>query len=412
MFELTVPDLYHNSLASHYHFKFPCNSSYEIPCIPGHGYCFPLSKLCIYELKQNSSQLKYCRNGAHLYNCTNFQCPGYFKCSLSYCVPIDLVCNNNWDCPGGHDEYNCASHSCSHLFKCKNQRKCLHLSKVCDKSEDCTYGDDETSCSPSYLFPCPLHCTCFAQSIVCDHLNQINQKDTWGSIKYFKCYSCTIKFSTNQFLFFLNIRFLDIKYHSSTHICINKDKNNYIFSSLRKLYMSFNTMFIVKSFCFFSLQNLEILYLQQNRISCVEDRAFCTLVNLKILDLSYNRITKLTKGIFCGLHNVAVINLTANLITTVSKNTFRSIHYKTVHSLNRKVCCMSGSWLKCKVKNDIFSNCNDLISSNVAGQMCWFTGTVTVMLNLISIFIHTKHFFQLHSNKFFTLSLSLVDCLY
>ena len=145
---------YYNLSTNHYHPKSPCNNSYKIPCIPGHGYCFPLSKLCIYELKQNSSHLKYCRNGVHLYNCTNFQCPGYFKCPLSYCVPFGLVCNNNWDCPGGHDEHDCATHFCSHL--CKNQDKCLHLSKVCDKSEDCTYGDDELSCNSGHSFTCPF----------------------------------------------------------------------------------------------------------------------------------------------------------------------------------------------------------------------------------------------------------------
>ena len=402
---------YFNLLRNYDHSKFPCNSSYEIPCIPGHSYCFSLSKLCIYDLQQNSSQLKYCRNGAHLYNCTNFQCPGFFKCSLSYCVPFDLVCNNNWDCPGGDDEHDCVSHPCSHLFKCKNQDKCLHLSKVCDKSKDCTYGDDELSCGSGYFFTCPLHCICFAKSIVCDHLNHMEHLNIWSYINYFKCYSCHIDFSNIQFSFVFDIKFLDIKGHLSTNVCINKDENNLIFFSLRKLDMSYNNINIIKSSCLISL-DLTILYLQQNKIAFVEDDAFHTLINLKILDLSQNKITKLSKRIFAGLHNIAVINLTANLITIVNDNTFKSIHQNTVHSLNRQVCCMSGSWLKCKVRNDDFSNCNDLLSNDVVAQVCWFVGILTVVTNSISILIHIKFFSQLHTNKFFTFGLSLVDCVF
>ena len=337
---------YYNLLTTQYFSKNLCNSSSEIPCIPGHGHCFPLNKLCIYELQHNSSQLKYCRNGAHLYNCTNFQCPGYFKCSLSYCVPFDLVCNSNWDCPEGHDEKNCLSHSCSNLFKCKNQNKCLHLSKICDNSEDCIYGDDELSCASSYSFTCPSNCICFAQSVVCYHLSQIKQKIMWSFTKYLKCYSCTMNFNNIHSSLPLEIKFLNIKYHLSTNICVNKNKNSLMFSSLRILDMTFNNMTIVKSCCLVSLYNLKILYLQQNRIECMQNKAFSTLINLKILDLSHNKITKLTKGMFGGLNNVAVLNLTANLITSVDDTTFNSVHHMTVHSLNRQVCCMSGSWLK------------------------------------------------------------------
>ena len=83
---------YYNLLTVPYQHFNTCNNNFELPCVPGHSYCFPLSKICIFDLHHNSQQLKYCRNGAHLYNCTHFECPGYFKCSVSYCVPFDLVC--------------------------------------------------------------------------------------------------------------------------------------------------------------------------------------------------------------------------------------------------------------------------------------------------------------------------------
>ena len=194
---------YYNLLTDPYHHFNTCNNIFELPCVPGHSYCFPLSKICIFDLYHNSQQLKYCKNGAHLYNCTNFQCPGYFKCSFSYCIPFDLVCNSIWDCPGGFDEQNCASHSCSHLFKCKNQSKCLHFSKVCNTIKDCIFGDDELSCISGYSFFCPSQCFCFAQSIVCDQLTYVQTLKLWDSIKYFKCYNCTFAFQDFQFSFLL-----------------------------------------------------------------------------------------------------------------------------------------------------------------------------------------------------------------
>ena len=107
-----------------------------------------------------------------------------------------------------------------------------------------------------------------------------------------------------------------------------------------------------------------------------------------------------------------VINLTLNLITDISANAFTFVLPKTVHSLNRQVCCMSGPWQKCKLVNNAFGNCKDLLSNKVIRGIYWFTGIVTLTTNLISIFFHLTLFSQLQTNKLFTLSLSMVDCLY
>ena len=403
---------YYNLLTVPHYPMTTCNTSNELPCIPGHSLCFPLSKLCIYDLQHNSSQLKYCKNGAHLYNCSFFECHGHFKCPFSYCIPFDLVCNRNWDCPGGHDEYNCVLHSCSHLFKCKNHTKCLHFSKVCDQNKDCVFGDDELSCTTGYTFSCPLQCFCFAQTIICNQLSQVKYPNIWNFIKYFKCYNCTLFSSNFHFSTPLSLHVMDLKDHLSTYICISKNQNSSMFSTLRKLDMSFNNIIIVKSLCFISLQSLKILHLQNNQISCVQNKAFYSLKKLKTLDLSHNRITKVSKMIFIGLHNTKIINLTANLIVSIYPYTFILISHRTIHSSNRKVCCMSGSWLKCKVKTNAFLNCKDLLPRNSISEMFFFIGILTVMLNLIAEVIHIKLFSLLQTNKFFTLGLSLIDCLF
>ena len=54
---------YYNLLTNRYHKSSPCSNSNEFPCVSGHNYCFPLSKLCVYNFLINSLQLKYCRDG-------------------------------------------------------------------------------------------------------------------------------------------------------------------------------------------------------------------------------------------------------------------------------------------------------------------------------------------------------------
>ena len=181
---------------------------------------------------------------------------------------------------------------------------------------------------------------------------------------------------------------------------------------MKILDISLNKITKVKGYCFLSLGNVKMFYLQNNRISIVEDNVFYTMTKLKILNLSQNKIIKLTGKIFTGLHNVEVINLTLNLITDISANAFTFVLPKTVHSLNRQVCSMSGPWQKCKLVNNAFGNCKDLLFNKVIRGIYWFAGTLTLTTNFISILFHITLFSQLQTNKFFTLSLSMVDCLY
>ena len=301
---------------------------------------------------------------------------------------------------------NCTTYSCSHLFKCKTQIKCLYFSKICDTIKDCIFGDNELSCSSIDTISCSLQCFCFAQSIVCDQLTYLLDLKFWDSIKYFKCYNCTSALLEFHFSFLQNLTFLDFKNYLSTDICIHK------YSSLRKVDMSYNKISTIKSHCFQYLYNLHSLFLQNNIIFCVQNKAFHNLGNLRILDLSYNRIYKILEEIFIGLHNIRVVNLTFNFITRIYSNAFDTLPQNTIQSLNKKVCCMAGTWSKCEVKNDQFMNCNALLSNNAVSFICFSFAILTVLLNLFSIVIPINLFSELQTNKFFTLCLSVADCLY
>ena len=147
-----------------------------------------------------------------------------------------------------------------------------------------------------------------------------------------------------------------------------KDKK---LSSLKQLDMSLNKLTITKSYCLVALNSLTVLHLQQNSISNLEQNSFYSLHSLNLLDLSHNKITELKGQLFEGLKNVKVLNITFNLVIFVSADPFKNIPSNTVHSFNVKICCMSGSWTKCRVKHDAYSNCDSIIPNIFLRYLFW-----------------------------------------
>ena len=65
---------------------------------------------------------------------------------------------------------------------------------------------------------------------------------------------------------------------------------------------------------------------------------------------------------------------------------------------------MSGPWTKCKINQDGFSNCNDLISNISLKYICWLIGILAILLNIIS--------FVLQSKKNNYIYLAIIDCIF
>ncbi len=147
----------------------PCLEHNQIPCMNGHHKCYNISQVCFYKIKK--CFLEPCRNGGHLENWKDFPCSAKFKCSVSYCIPWNYVCNGKWDCPGGEDEMHkpiCqVNSSCNNMFKCQNSaHTCVHLGNICDGKPDCSLGDDEFFCTLKQT-ECLLKCQCTAVLIKC-----------------------------------------------------------------------------------------------------------------------------------------------------------------------------------------------------------------------------------------------------
>ncbi len=97
-----------------------CLDKQMLPCFLGDTRCFPIYKLCHYQIHENMGPgyLKTCRNGLHLANCTNQVCHHHYKCDGYYCIPHNYVCNGRQDCPLGDDEGTCSNRTCIGFFKC------------------------------------------------------------------------------------------------------------------------------------------------------------------------------------------------------------------------------------------------------------------------------------------------------
>ena len=135
-----------------------CSVGLELPCMKGHSTCYPVEKQCVYDHEEDGS-LKYCRNGAHLQQCTSLssnECSGTFKCMHSYCIPPHKVCDGIIDCPNRDDESQCPFQQCHKMLHCGGV--CIYPSEICDGISQCPDGEDELICGAPV---CPKGCKCF-----------------------------------------------------------------------------------------------------------------------------------------------------------------------------------------------------------------------------------------------------------
>ncbi len=64
-----------------------CPDSQSIQCTYSCKRCFPLHKLCVYEL-DSENNLMYCPSGNHVKNCKLIECNNMYKCKNQHCIPF------------------------------------------------------------------------------------------------------------------------------------------------------------------------------------------------------------------------------------------------------------------------------------------------------------------------------------
>lgn len=79
--------------------------------------------------------------------------PDEFQCSQgNRCIPLDQVCDGQYQCPDRSDEANCLvmMKGCHH--RCDNNTRCIPETFLCDGERDCADGSDETKCGRTHWF--------------------------------------------------------------------------------------------------------------------------------------------------------------------------------------------------------------------------------------------------------------------
>ena len=299
------------------------HQAYHIPCVPGHPRCFPLYALCVYDLDKHGN-VRYCRNGAHLAQCTYLGCPYKFKCPGSYCIPITRLCNNVNDCPFGDDEHMCDYSRpliCPGMFYCRGG-SCVYQLQVCDGEKDCPHGDDENNCDRQIP---PAICQAKGKLLRCTVSGQ------YPEINLYKYRALTI---TGR------VQTLDNLYNTTGLVLLNISGTGFNqlkpfqfkdYSMLHTLDMSFNSIQTLHERTFATLHRLLKIGLLGNKLSKISPMTFQGLTALRYVDLSNMRISEVNWESFNEMTSLVSVDLSGNLLKIIDVSVYTG---GTLHSVN------------------------------------------------------------------------------
>ena len=422
-----VPDCRHNQHdeylhdVTHFQADFvrraseKCWSSNLSSCGEGSFHCFPLSALCIYQ-KDANDDIKYCRTGAHLLNCQTFECPRHFKCPLSYCIPLHVVCNGIFDCPNGEEETNCDTSTCKGLFKCMGDNACLHPYNIMDGLVHCPRGmDDEQDYQTA---SCPDSCVCKGYLVDCSQ-TAISVLPLFPySLKFLNISQTNLILNSSSFRNLNYLLVLDLsknKLQTLPHH-LTKNLTNLIF-----LYLQDNSFIQIKGDCFRGLQNLRYIYIKGNPtrrfdVESFEDlkelrnldlsnlsleallpNTFRSLSKCMILNLSDNALNFLDRYIFLGLSRLLILDLKGNPINRVHPDVFSSLSEQTLLQLHSaKFCCLLNVSAVCTSDTNIpnftvVSSCYNFLPSSALRTTLWILTPITFVSNIVSFLWRISH---------------------
>ncbi len=392
------------------------NLPFALGCLSTHGHCikgipgvcYPRNKICVYEIDSETSQIRYCRNGAHLSNCSNHECPGMFKCPLSYCVPYHYLCDGSLDCPHGEDENNCWPLDCLGLLRCRHDNVCVHPNNVGDKETDCSLSNDDEALLE--VRPCPASCQCLGDSVSCSVVNCSVINELWVSIRKLhfqsslidiKCSFClqelvSLDLSNNairslsfpRFCPLPQIRFLKLQ---SNSIQVVRRSMLRGLGRVRYFELHRNPIQTVDPFSFYDLRDLLLLNLSHLHLTQIRVNTFSGLLNLVTLDLSYNPLVRLGAGSFNPLKE-RLVNLL--LITNSTPSDLLSVVPSlsvgaNIHVYSATVCPYIEGKARCHFVENYDGRCCALIDNTIVESILWIYGSALQITNLASAMFWT-----------------------
>ncbi len=342
--------------------QLECPQENQIPCMDGHSTCYNMSDLCVYRL-ESFNNLIPCRTGAHLHECSKFECNIHFKCQQYYCVPWGHTCDGKWDCPFGLDEsisLHCGStRICQSMFKCKLSQICLHHLDICDAFTDCPSHEDEQLCQLQY-FKCVQHCSCLNLAIKCAD-NSL--KTDWNALPHVAYHfvnswvwvSSLFRNTAAVFIHLTNNSMATISFHTEL--------------SLIYLNVSENNISELTSSCFRPLKYLRVLSLKRNQIEMLGYYLFYHNLSSIYINLANNNISSLHRETFQNLKHLNVLNLQNNPLSLFPFDILTDISLGNLGTNTYKLCCVAETVSSCSEPTPWFVSCLDLLPKHSLKNM-------------------------------------------
>ncbi len=379
-----------------------CADGTDIPCFPGDHRCFPVYKLCLFELYEDLGLgfLKNCRTGRHIENCTDFTCSYHFKCHEYYCVPWSYTCNGRVDCPLADDEKECENRLCKNLFKCRSSTICIHFNGVCDNEIDCLHGDDELICD---LPKCLNDCNCLLYAITCDSIDTVSFKG--GLYLYIFLHNSTIKMD------FLNKlrkpKVLKLTDNNLKVFCPHSSTTKHV--SLLSIDLSSNMVSFHhnEARCFIWAPHLTSLNLSINAVRTIANNLFFNLSKLYFLDISFNPVFLLTRHALDPLQNLKVLSILQNHLLQIEE-VLNFPKLKLVLTYDFRICCMVLN-AKCTSKIIWPFQCGELLGGPLMREWLWFISCTILFLNILATCSTIIKLVRLSKSKTYNISLLVLN---
>ena len=345
------------------------------------------------------------------------------------------------DCPNGDDEAKCTNFFCPGMYRCRGENRCIWQEQVCDGIYDCPLSHDDELLCGSLEYKCPDNCICLGQAIDCSRKNMSEEaiNEIFGSsddkiqdskvvLKINPKMRAVLLAENRLAVFPPSIPYLKEMYRLNlSYNSIGSVSNDLFNPALRELYLHGNEIASFGVSPFDKLSNLIVLTLHNNKITTISGSHFVGLEKLPILDLSNQLIDdSITSKAFKGLHSAHTINISHNDIDKlkekaflnakgdpekdepfinlryfdISGNTLEDIDPKVFEDLGSTValftdrykwCCFAVNVRRCEPQPDEFSSCTHLIASRTMHLFIWGMGILSFLGNLIILQQRIKH---------------------
>ena len=368
--------------------RLGCRDPQEIPCVAGLPVCFPMLNFCLYDFDEYGI-LRWCRNGAHLGDCTAINCTNSYKCPESYCIPFHRVCDGYSDCIHGEDEGICDDYICKGLLRCSGSRVCVHPSDVCDRIPQCPNADDEKLCD---IGVCPSGCRCVSHSIVCT----INSTNTFPEVtgEYVKRLSIV-----HSFMPFPNVHnickqnkllVLNLTRNEVIRICGTLQHNCKFHSSLIMLDLAWNKIISLQPFCFDRLRVLRSISLAHNPLLRIDGFVFDRSL-ISYLDMRGTKLETLPLGSIQRMKNLELLNIMDLELYAVEgyANTLSSNHIEILFN-DKRFCCIFTLSRYCTGIGNLKSVCRTLLYHRLLGYTIATIGILSMISNSIAVTVNIK----------------------